>query len=305
MGSGLLDAQVLVVCQNESARLAICLQSIASALNGISARVTMVLNGSTDESEMVARSIAQSHKLPLEVWRIQAPDKSNVINQFAYSLRVPARMYALVDGYARIGPSSFSGFLTRLADTPRAVAVSGVAVNGRTMHLSTARTLGEGGVLHGQLHAFRPDFLDRMVAEGIRLPVGLYRGDGLMGSMAAHDLDALGLPWDNARIAGVAEATYEIPQLSPFRPADLQRQFRRKVRQMRGLLENNAIKDVIYRDGYTALPGSADDLIADYLAVNGVPSVSLVDRPFLALALRHLRVGQPPDPASLKPTRLA
>ena len=79
--------------------------------------------------------------------------------------------------------------LLRLQNDPHAMAVSGAAINGRTMRLATAETLSRGGKMHGQLHAFRPDFLDRMVARGIKLPVGLYWGDGLLGSMTAYNLN--------------------------------------------------------------------------------------------------------------------
>ena len=95
----------------------------------------------------------------------------------------------------------------RLEVDPFAVAVTGICANGRTMNLATENTLMVGGQLHGQLHAFRCDFFDRMVARRIKLPIGTYWGDGLMGSMAAHNLDALSEPWENRRIAGVAAAT--------------------------------------------------------------------------------------------------
>ena len=149
-------------------------------------------------------------------------------------------------------------WMRRSPATRHAMASTGVCLNGRTMRLATRRTLEEGGVLHGQLHALRPDFLDRMVARGIRLPIGMYWGDGLMGSMAAHNLDAMGAPWDNRRIVGVAEAGYEIPQLSVRSPGDIRRQLRRKSRQMRGKLQNLALRDVIYRLGYEGLPANAD-----------------------------------------------
>jgi hypothetical protein len=217
---------------------------------------------------------------------------------------VPAQLYFSVDGYVTIGPRSFEGLAAGLAGRPTAVAATGIAINGRTMHLSSGDILESGGNLQGQLHALRPGFVDRMVSQGISLPIGLYRGDGLLGSMAAHDLDAIGTQWDTRRVVGVAEATFEIPSLSLFVPRDLRRQFWRKVRQMRGHLENAAIKTVIYRRGFTALPAYADEMISSYLNDYGVPPTRLADQPFMRLALRQHRAARRADAANLTAKRV-
>ena len=293
-----LDWNVAVYCANEAVRLQGCLDNIFAALVGRRALVTVILNGSCDGSLDIACAAARAGK-PVEVFQIAATDKSNAINQFYHVLRSPARAYAGVDGYVFIGPDSFRAMEQRLVTDPHALAVTGVATTGRTMRLATEATLTEGGRLHGQLHALRPAFLDRMVARGIRLPVGLYRGDGLLGSMAAHDLDPMVSPWDNTRVPGVADATYAIQVLSPFRLRDLQRQFRRKVRQMRGTIENAAIKSVIYKTGYEGLPGNADDMILAYLAAHGAPQVSVVDRLFQRLAIQHVIHAVRPESGDL------
>lgn len=299
----ILDWNVAVYCVNEAARLQGCLNSILEALAERQALVTVILNGSRDGSLDIARAAARAGK-PVEVFQIAAADKSNAINQFYHELRSPARAYAGVDGYVFIGPNSFTAMEQRLAANPHALAVTGVAANGRTMRLATEATLTEGGRLHGQLHALRPAFLDRMVARGIRLPVGLYRGDGLLGSMAAHDLDPMANLWDNARVPGVADATYAIQTLSPFKPRDLQRQFRRKIRQMRGAIENAAIKSIIYQNGYEKLSGNADDMIQDYLAEHNAPRVSAMDRVFQKLAIKQAAQAVRPTPEALVPHRV-
>ncbi len=295
---------VAVFCQNEAARIGQCIASIAQAIGSRRALVTVVVNGTTDDSAAVAWQAGHAHNLPIEIWRIPHGDKSNAIDQFLYKLRVPAQMYFCVDGYVKIGPRSFEGLAAGLADRPASVAATGIAINGRTMPTSREEILELGGKLQGQLHALRPEFVERMVARGIALPIGLYRGDGLLGSMASHDLDAIGTQWDPGRVVGVAEATFEIPTLSPFVPRDLHRQFRRKIRQMRGHLENAAIKTVIYRRGFAALPAYADEMIATYLGEHGVPPTPLADKPFMLLALRKHRAARRAEPASLTPQRV-
>ena len=283
----MLDWNVAVYCANEAARLKACLQSVTAALNGTASRVTVIVNGSRDSSLAIAHDFAHAEP-SVEVFDIAQGDKSNAINAFYYQLRSPARFYAGVDGYVTVAPSAFQAMGHCLLTDAHANAVSGVATNGRTMSQATAQTLQTGGQLHGQLHALRADFIDRIVARGIRLPVGLYRGDGLLGSMAAHNLDPVNTAWDNTRIPGAAEASYEIPVLSLVRAADWRRQFRRSVRQSRGVLENAAIKSIIYASGYEALPRDANAMICHYIEQYGTPRPALPQRLFQYLALREL-----------------
>ena len=187
-----------------------------------------------------------------------------------------------------------------LVTQPEAMAATGVAGNGRTMHLDTELTLNNGARLHGQLHALRPAFIDQVVARGLRIPVGLYRGDGLLGSMVMHDLDPVAKPdWNPGRIAADPQAPYEIPPLSPFRWRDLKRQWHRKIRQMRGQLENLAIRAIVYERGYEGLPEYADDMVNAYLAAHGRPKVAPADRLFQALAIRQIAAAHRLDAGRL------
>lgn len=294
-----------VFCQNEAARIGACLRSIRAAAGGRRLLVTLIANGTSDDSVAVAVSAAQDCGLPLAVYRIEAADKSNAINRFYYDLRVPAAVYFFIDGYVTVNPAALEALAAGLAADPHANATTGVCINGRTMRLATQETLKHGGRLHGQLHALRPRFIDRMVARGIRIPLGIYWGDGLLGSMAAHDLDATTTAWDNTRIVGVADAQYAIPALSVLRWDDLKRQLKRKVRQMRGRLQNQAIKDLIYRCGYEGLPADADTMVRDYMVRRGTPPVGWLDRPFMRRAVGDIRRGAAYDPAQLIPHPLA
>jgi hypothetical protein len=282
-----LDWNVAVYCLNEAARLEGCLASIASAMGDRRYLITAIFNGTTDRGIAIAQEAA--HRMPIEIFSIATPDKANAINRFFHELRKPARLYAGIDGYVHLGPNAFEALETRLEEAPHAHAMSGSAVTGRSMLRYTAETLAEGGRLHGQFHALRPEFVDAIVARGIKLPIGLYFGDGLLNSMSAHSLDPMHAPWDKLRSQGAAGATYALPLLSPFRLDDLKRQFRRRVRQQRGRIQSEAIKQVIYTAGYEALPEDSHVMELDYLARHGLPPASLLDRPFQWLALRQIR----------------
>jgi hypothetical protein len=159
--------------------------------------------------------------------------------------------------------------------------------------------LREGG-LHGSLHALRGEFLDRIRGRGFRIPAGLYRGDGLIGSFVMHDLDAIGSPWDTGRILPVPMATWSSRGLML---ASLPRHLLRRIRQARGRFENEAIKKIIYSAGYGALPHFADQMILDYLASTDV-RVGMLDMPS-RLALRQLARPRMPSVSELTPVTLA
>ena len=295
------DWNVAVFCRDERWSIANCIESIARASHDRRALVTLIVNGSSDDSAALASEAARRAGIPITIYTISHGDKANAINRFFYTLREPAHYYFFIDAYVTIGQSALGAMETCLVTDAHAVAATGVAVNGRTMVRERQATLNRGARFHGQMHALRPGFIDRVVARGIRLPIGLYRGDGLIGSMVMHDLDPLRIAWDETRIAGSPEASYEIPELSPFRMRDLKRQFHRKIRQMRGRLENLAIRSIVYDRGYEGLPDHADDMVIAYLAEHGRPPVSLFDRPFQELALRRIGTATRPAAASLEP----
>jgi hypothetical protein len=295
------DWNIVVFCRNERYYIGDCIKAIAAAIGGRSAVLTIIVNGSSDNSAVLAREATLRHGLTCRIYTLAFGDKANAINQFFYRVREDARFYFFVDGYTRISPAAFLAMDRCLSDRPEVVAATGVAANGRTMPLATAEVVDRGGQLHGQLHALRRDFIDRLVGRGIRLPIGLYYGDGLVGSMVMHDLDPLHIEWKTTRIAGLADATYEIPTLSLYRPRDLRRQFNRKIRQMRGRLENAAIRSIVYHAGYEGLPEYSDDMIESFLLEHDIPRLRLSDRPFMALAKHQLGRIHRPDPDQLIP----
>jgi glycosyltransferase involved in cell wall biosynthesis len=298
------DWNVAVFCRNERASIGRCIESIADASGDRRVLITLIVNGSTDDSAAVALQTAERRRAALAVYTIAFGDKSNAINRFFHDLREPARYYFFVDAYVKIGPAALVELEACLATRSDIVAATGVAANGRTMARSTQPTLSWGGHLHGQLHALRANFLDRFVARGLRLPTGLYCGDGLIGSMSMHDLDTIRVEWKTQRIGASPGAYYEIPMLSPFRYEDLKRQFQRKIRQQRGRLENLAIRSIVYDTNYEGLPEYADDMIVAYVDKFGLPKTSWLDRPFQMLALRRVRKSVRPSPEAMRPVLL-
>jgi len=292
---------IAIFARNEAATIATCINSVADAIGDHRAVITLVVNGSSDRSAETAWQTAQKRGMPIRIYTMPYPDKANAINRFYYELREPAAVYFFVDAHVKVGTLAFEAMARLLSEDPERRAATGVAVSGRTMPLATEATLRQGGIVHGQLHALPASFIDEIVRREIRLPIGLYYGDGLLGSMANHDLDPIGNDWMPRRVAGVREASYEISVLSIFRLENWHRQFRRTVRQMRGRLENAAIRDIVYRHGYNGLPEYSNDMLKAFIATHELPRVPMWKRPFQMLALREIRESTRPAPHDLVP----
>lgn len=258
--TAVLGWHIGVYCQNEEATLEACLASVSGAASHRKSLITVLINGSTDSSETVARVTASRLKTPVRIFRIKYGDKANAINTFLYDRTIRSDLYFGVDAYVRVCRDALEELATALEREPRALTATGVAMTGHTEPKANRATVATGGALRGQLYALRGSFVDRMVESGIRLPIGTYRGDGLLGTMAAFDLDPLHQPWTNHRLITVPNARFATTPLSPFRVRDIRRQFRRKIRQTRGKMQNAAIKGIVHSIGFSGLPEHAADL---------------------------------------------
>lgn len=285
-----LAFDIAVFAVNEAATIGACIASIDRACAGRDAHISVLLNGTTDNSIEIVKAMRLSHAA-MTVYRFPVADKANAINYYLYELRREATVHFGVDAYTRIDEASFRAIAEAFEADRKALIASALPVSGRSAKSVAANTM-KGGMISGQCYGLRPDFVDRLIAGNHRLPLQLYRVDGLLGSMACHNLDALGQPWDTTRLIGVADARFALTPLSIFKLRDIRRQYHREIRQARGAMENAAIKTVIYTKGYGGLPDNANDLLKEWLKLHQPSPGSLRATYFTRLALRQLALSQ-------------
>jgi glycosyltransferase involved in cell wall biosynthesis len=292
---------VSVFCRNEAPSIRQCVDSILAQCQGRPHHVYVVINGCSDNTVDVVRQAGYPDSDTVSVLEIPFGDKRNAWNQLIHRVKPAADLYLFADGYITLRPNALRLLESALIAAPEANAAAAVPSSGRAAAIERAGLLEKGG-LHGSLHALAGQFVSRIRTAGFKLPVGLYRGDGLIASMALHDLSPTDTPWDRKRIVVAPEASWTFRPLAPWRWQDAKRYLQRRVQQARGRLENAAIRRIIRAGGYGGLPVYADDMIRDYLAADSKAAAELQRwDPFARTALRRLQSPRRPGDDELAP----
>ena len=290
---------IAVFAKDEEATIESCLRAIEQAEGGIASQTTLIVNGCTDSTIERALDYRQRSALQLEVFSCPAASKANAWNRFIHDLRPDADLYFFVDGYVLVEPDALVRLAEALASNPLSHAATSRTLDGPGSEQQSRGDLLPRRLLGG-LHVLGRPFVDAIVERGYRQPFGLYRGDGLIGSMLMHDLDPRRHAWRRDRVAVVEGKTWSHRLLSPFRYKDVKRHFRRRIYHARGRLENPAIREIIQAHGYEGLPAHADAMIADWLSRQDEDTLRRLRRdPFMRLALRQLKPESPPATSTM------
>lgn len=300
----MFEWSIVVFARNEHLRIAEGLAAVARATRDVAAHVTVIVNGSADGTLEIARQALPTFTVPTALYAIAFGCKSHAINVFIHELRPRARFYIFLDATAFVAPDGLRRLIEGLAARPDCLAASGVPANGRSA-AQMRRAVGSSPKLFGQMFAIRGEFADHLLRLGRKLPIGLYRCDGLFSGFICYETDGVAHEQPVPRILNVMEAQWKIRPLSWARPADIRAGCNRLVRQARGRLENQAWNPILWSQGFGALPRFADEMILDWLRTGRPKRQGLPQAVFTWLALRRIRRWRQPPEEALRPTRIA
>jgi len=251
---------IAILAHNEERRIGACLASLAGG--PAEAAVHVVVNGSTDRTAAIARAVTQGRPN----WFVEEypqGGKARSWNRFLFDeLAAFSPVHVFVDGDAEVAPGSVEALAAALAADPHANAASAVPLNGRNAAAYRAELIAGHG-LFGDLYALRGDFLARMQARGLRLPVDLVGDDSLVGALAKTDLGAES-QWDDARVVPVPEAGFRC-EPGALTPAALRLQHRRLVSYSVRHFQNRIVSHLMRDAGPDALPERLADLYPEWL----------------------------------------
>jgi glycosyltransferase involved in cell wall biosynthesis len=294
---------IAVFARNEEARIGDCLSAIAKATEGVRAHVILIVNGSSDRTSEAALGLLPSLGLQASVYTIGISCKSHAMNVFIHDLRPRAEIYFFVDATAFVEPNALRALADALTGRPQIMAVSGLPINGRGA-TGMRRAALQTSRLFGQMFALRQSCLDEIALRGRRLPIGLYRCDGLLVGFICWETNGIAHERQEPRIATIPEAEWRIRPISWFRWKDIKAGFDRLVRQGRGRLENQAWNPILWTQGFAALPRFADDMILEWLKTNHRKREPFPDRIFTGLALWQVKRWSRPGEAALRPHKI-
>ena len=275
---------VAIFAHDEERRIGLCLASLP--LDRVDTIFHLLVNGSSDRTAQIARAVAARHPA-LIVHEIAQGGKARTWNHFVYDLLPAAtpHMVVFMDGDAQIAPCSFESLEQALANTPRAHAIAGMPMNGRS-HSAYQDMLRREGGLFGDLYALRGSFIDLIRAAGHRLPVDLVGDDGLVAAFAATGLST-DANWDRMRLGHADAAGFYCEPVSLTSPRNLRLQYKRMISYAVRHFQNRIITDIMGRVGPSGLPERLSSLYAEWLP-RFAPRSGPVNAVFDRLALRRM-----------------
>jgi hypothetical protein len=302
---------VAIIAARESIdTLSRCIRATLTACGDHDAIVDVVINGNPalarEAADAVASGAFSCGASSLRIWSAIAGDKAHAWNQYVHHIWPGSETAFFLDGYAEARPDAFAVLSRRLAEKPDALGATGVPSSGRSAARQRALMLREGG-FHGNMHALCGKALHTMRDKGIRLPLGLYRTDSLIGAALLYKLAPEESRWDTTRVIVAADATWDVPGLSALTLKNVVSQAKRKLRQAQGDLENRAVREhlAIRRLPLEQLPGTAHELVNRWVSEKwGQAWLMYLRNPFCMHAAYKLRRGRDWSQASKPPALL-
>ena len=217
-----------VFAHNEARRIRTCLDSLLQGQSATPGRVTVLINGSTDGTAAIVRSIAADHPC-IELVLLNQGDKAAAWNHYVHERAIAADMHLFIDGDVLAEPGSVPAISQTFGQHPEAVAVAALPASGRD-RAGWSQRMRDHGRLAGGLYALRGDWLDEIRSEYLHLPHGLIGEDLFLSCLAKSMPHPGGMYQPSPRLVIADTATFAFESLSLARPEDWWKYLKRLVR---------------------------------------------------------------------------
>lgn len=281
------------------------IQAAQAASTGVDTVIDVLVNGNPALAQEVATWVAEASEIRpnVRVWSIARGDKAHAWNEYVHRIWTRGRTAFFLDGYAQPRPDAFFLLAASLTQAPEILGATGVPSSGRTAARSKANMLVNGG-FQGNMHAIAASAMENFYTVGFRLPLGLYRTDSLIGALLKFGLDPAANKWNSRRIAVSPDATWDIPGKTTLTLDNLVGQFKRRLRQAQGDIENRAVNDhlSVRKAPIASMPRTARQLALDWLDAHPREARRLyMKSPLRLYAVRKLRAPQDWTAAEVPP----
>ncbi|WP_291519698.1 hypothetical protein [Acidovorax sp.] len=225
----------------------VCIKTLTAAFKATpnNSIIELLVNGNAALASSLSRYVNQlidverSHEV--RIWSLPLGDKANAWNIYFHQIWCNESLAFFIDGYVRLHTSSIRSLSAAVNSDLKALGGSGVPTMGRSSKNQRREMLAHGG-FHGNLCCIKGSVIAELKARSIKIPLGLYRVDSLVGAILSFDLDPSGSSWEPKRIVVVESSSWDIDAKSIFRLRDWKGKINQIERQLRGKVENAAVK---------------------------------------------------------------
>lgn len=224
----------------------------------------------------------------IAIWDFLLGDKLNCWNQYCCKIREISYLHVFVDGYVRVFENSLKLFLEYCgAHAP--LGMTGIPTFGKSADKLRQEMLRNGGI-HGNLYALPETTIEALCSRGFRLPIGLYRTDPLIGAVINYNFDPVNNDWDPKGIHVLNDVSWYYTPQKWYSMRDVYSQFKRYLRQGRGIIENKAIKSMLEEEkrSISEFPLFARELCGKYLSKSPIGVLEKIFNPSLWIAVNKL-----------------
>lgn len=218
--------------------------AIAAATPGMV--IDVLVNGNPELARRAVQEVAP--RLPaarpgirMRFWSIPLGDKSNAWNRYLHDIWSGEPLAFFIDGYVRLMPDALQRLGEAVLADGRVLGGSGRRHDGGGFDPDAGPAVRPGG-FNGNLCCMKARAVAEIKRQGIRLPLGLYRGDAVIGALLLYDMDPVGTNWADHRIVLHSHACYVTDVKHWWRWSDLKAAAKRLLRQAKGELENKAVR---------------------------------------------------------------
>ena len=289
-------AVAIIAARETIDTLAQTIRAAEEASAGKDAIIDVLVNGNPDLARQTGAWVQASPwaGATVRVWSIPRGDKAHAWNEYVHRIWQSGRTAFFLDGYAQPVVDALARLEASLGQDGDVLGATGVPSSGRSALSLRERMVREGG-FHGNMHAITADAMMQLRATGVRLPLGLYRTDSLIGAILLFRLDPASHRWDRRRIVVNPEATWHVSGATGLSFKKAVGQFKRRLRQAQGDLENRAVRDYlsVRRAPVNAMPKTARELVLSWIDANpGEARHLYMGNPFRLYAANKLRAPQ-------------
>ncbi len=252
-----MELSVCIFAHNEERLLPKCVGALDAAAAGADFRAHILVNGATDLTFDVAKTLAAAdpritaHNLPVA-------DKANAWNDYVFRISGDAAVHVFLDGDIAPRPGALAELARALKTAPRAYGAAAVPACGRSRR-AWARELVANRCLSGNLYAMSGRALDVFRAKDLRLPFGMKGEDGFIAYLLLTDLKCGADDTHDERLVAAPGAAFEFDSLG-LNHRDARTYHRRLIRYSERHFQKAVLYRRLKRHGAAALPENISEI---------------------------------------------